>query len=102
MTTAANDFQCAYIRASESELHIRYGKRSCHIERHKIRKMFIRRKVNYWQNLMHQLLLAPDRSYKFHIATEDGEIVFPVKSFERSHFIGLMSWWRQQSAKKAN
>ena len=83
-----------FVTVSDDAVDICYRNNNCHLPVDKIRKMYLKRKTGYWSALANSLLFMPDKSYKLHIRTDDNEISFTVKPFERQHFIGLISWLR--------
>jgi hypothetical protein len=85
-----------YINVHDKIVDISYRKNCCSLPLNKIRKMYLsKRKLGSWTSFPGAQLFLPDNSYKLHIRTdEDQEISFTVKSFERQHFIGLISWIR--------
>jgi len=94
----SHPFNNRYITADEGKVDIKCGRRQCHLEMERIRKMYIRHKPGYWSRLAQQLLATPQRNYELHISLDDGEICFPVKPDERQDLIGFISWLRRQQA----
>jgi hypothetical protein len=84
-----------YINVHDKTVDISYRKKSCSLPVDKIKKMYLsKRKLGSWATFPGASLFLPDNSYKLHIRTDYNEITFTVKSFERQHFIGLISWIR--------
>lgn len=84
-----------YISIHNKTVDILYRKNSCSVPLDQIRKMYLsKRKLGSWSSIPGAELFLPDNSYKLHIRTDEKEISFTVKSFERQHFIGLISWVR--------
>jgi hypothetical protein len=85
-----------YINVHDKTVDILYRKKTCSLPIDRIRKMYLsKRKLGSWASIPGAALFLPDNSYKLHIRTDDdNEITFTVKSFERQHFIGLISWIR--------
>jgi len=85
-----------FINIHDKQVDILYRKKACSFPVDKIRKMYLsKRKMGSWASLPGAALFLPDNSYKLHICTDDNnEVSFTVKSFERQHFIGLISWIR--------
>jgi len=85
-----------YINVHDKTVDILYRKKACSLPIDKIKKMYLsKRKLGSWASIPGASLFLPDNSYKLHIKTDDNdEITFTVKSFERQHFIGLISWIR--------
>jgi hypothetical protein len=91
----SNPFAGRYIKAADGTVDIKYGRKECHLEMQRIRKMYIRHKSGYWARIAQQVLAA-QHGYELHIALDEGEICFPVKPHERQDFIGFISWLRNQ------
>ncbi len=85
-----------YVTINNDTVDICYRKNNCHLPVEKIKKMYLKRKTGYWSGIYDSLplLFVPEKSYRLHISTDENEISFTVKSFERQYFIGLISWVR--------
>lgn len=84
-----------YVNVHDKTVDIQYRKKACSLPVDAIRKMYLsKRKLGSWASIPGAALFLPDNSYKLHIRTDDNEITFTVKSFERQHFLGLISWIR--------
>jgi hypothetical protein len=84
-----------YVNVHDKTVDILYRKKACSLPVNAIRKMYLsKRKLGSWASIPGAALFLPDNSYKLHIRTDDNEITFTVKSFERQHFLGLISWIR--------
>jgi hypothetical protein len=95
---ATNILPNPYVSVTSDAVDICYRNNNCHLPVKKIKKMYLKRKTGYWSNFAHSLLFMPDKSYKLYIRTDDNEISFTVKPFERQYFIGLISWIRNRAA----
>lgn len=87
-----------YFHIHNQKVDIFYRKKACTVPIEKIRKIYLsKRKFGNWVTITRVALLLPDNGYKFHIATDEKEIIFPVKSFEKQHFVQLISWIRNHA-----
>ena len=95
MSTNISLINNPYINVHDKTIDILYRKNACSLPLGKIKKMYLsKRKLGSWSSIPGAGLFLPDNSYKLHIKTDEKEISFTVKSTERQHFIGLISWVR--------
>lgn len=98
MTTKTTLTPNPYCSVHDEMIDINYGKQHLTVPVEKVSKMYLsRKKRNYLSFIPGARLLTFDNNYNLCIKTRDGkEMTLSVKPFEKQHFIGLISFIRNQ------
>ncbi len=85
-----------YCRVRNEVININYGNRNYEVPVEKVSKMYLsRKKRNYLSFIPGVKFFTFDSTYNLFIKTRDGkDLTISVKSFEKQHFVGLISYVR--------